>query len=126
ADQASFTGVTLREMGIDKVIVDEAHNFKNLGFSSELHVTGMGSRDGSQKAFNLLVHTTHVRKEGGKYASLSATPLSNSISEMYNFLRFNNPEALEDKGLYSYDAFINLFAEVETRMELSMTGDSYR
>ncbi len=126
AAQATFSGVSLAQMGIDKIIVDEAHNFKNLGFSSELQVTGMGSREGSQKAFNLLVHTGHLRNIGGKYTSLSATPLSNSISEMYNFLRFNNPKALEEADIYSYDAFINLFAEVETRLELSMTGDSYR
>lgn len=119
-------GLTLQDMGIGGIAVDEAHNFKNLEFATRLQVTGMGNPAGSQKAFNLLVHNSYIRSIGGVVHGLSATPLSNSVSEMYAWLRFYNPTALTDRDIYSFDAFANTFIEIENRLELSMTGDSYR
>ena len=120
------TGVSLKQIGIDKITVDESHNFKNLPFVTALSEAGLGNPQGSQKAFNLGIHTAHLEKMNGSMALLSATPLSNSIAEMYAFLRYSNPQALRDRGIHSFDAWVNLFAEVETKLELSMTGDSYR
>ncbi len=120
------TGVTFGQLGIDKISVDEFHKFKNLAYSTKLNVSGLGNPTGSKKAFDAFVKISSVSKKGGKLSALTATPISNTIAEMYTYLRYMAPEALKDRGIYSFDAWARVFAEVTTELELKITGDGYR
>ncbi|MEY8198537.1 MAG: helicase-related protein [Colwellia sp.] len=120
------TGVTFGQLGIDKISIDEFHKFKNLAYSTKLNVAGLGNPTGSQKAFDAFVKVSSVTRHGGKISALTATPISNSIAEMYTYLRYMAPDALKDRDIHSFDAWARVFAEVTTELELKITGDGYR
>ena len=86
--------LTFEKMGVDDLTVDEAHEFKNLFYSSNLtDVRGMGNKQGSDKAFDLYSKTRVIREMNGSLAFLTGTPISNSAVEAYNILRYLAPEA---------------------------------
>lgn len=124
--QSHQTGISFKLLGFDKIIADESHYYKNLPFQTKLTAAGIGNPTGAKKCVNFLTKVKHMQRNNGKVALLSATPISNSISEMYAFLRYTAPDALEEKGIYSFDGFIKAFAEVETKLELKLTGDGYK
>lgn len=126
AEMDSHTGVTLQQMGFNEIVVDESQNFKNLQRATKLQVSGLGSPEGSKKCTSLLTIMRGVQKKGAYTSFLSATPIANTIAEMHTFLKYTAPDKLKERNVYAFDAFVNVFCEVETRLELGVTGDSYR
>jgi N12 class adenine-specific DNA methylase len=126
AETDSKIGVTLQQMGFTDITVDESQNFKNLARATKLQVTGLGDTTGSQKCTSLMTIIRSIQKTDGCVSFLSATPIANTIAEMHTYLKYMCPEKLAEKGALAFDGFINLFAQVETRLELNVTGDSYR
>lgn len=118
-------GLTFDELGVDALFVDEAHEFKNLGFSTSMQrVAGLGDPNGSQKAGDLYmkVHLVKERTGGRNIVFLTGTPISNTMAEMYTMQRYLDGEALRHLGLSHFDAWARAFGEVVTDWELSPTG----
>lgn len=95
------------EMGVDALVVDEAHEFKNLFFvTSKRGASGLGNPEGSKKAFDLYVKTRMLADmNGGKNrVFLSGTPVSNSLSEIYHMQRYLQREELEARNVGAFDA----------------------
>ncbi len=118
-------GLTWEDLGIDFLGVDEAHEFKNLAYSSSMQrVAGLGNQTGSQKASDLYIKTQHVLEKTGGRGLLFATgtPLSNSMAEMYTVMRYLDGAALNAMGLAHFDAWARVFGEVVSDWELSPTG----
>jgi len=110
---------TFEAMGVDHLVVDESHEFKNLEYSSAMqNITGMGTPMGSKRAFDLY---TKLRWLSGQkdYAITFATgtPISNSLVEMYAILRYLNREGLVSRRLEAFDAWANSYASIEARVE---------
>lgn len=113
------------QLGIDKLYVDEADEFKNLMFVSKME--GMGSVD-SQKAMDLYLKCRYMdeKTEGKGIVFATGTPIANSIAEMYTMQRYLQSDLLDSKGLSMFDSWASTFAESVTEMELKPEGTGYR
>jgi N12 class adenine-specific DNA methylase len=118
-------GLNFEDMGIDYLAIDEAHEFKNLMYStSSDRVVGMNDPKGSQKAFDLLVKVRSVQGLGqrGGVSFMTGTPISNSLVELYTMMYYLGYEDLKDNNISHYDAFAGSFLNTETAMEYTPTG----
>lgn len=116
--------LTFEEMGIDDLTVDEAHEFKNLAYSSNLSgVSGMGNKTGSQKALDLnLKIRTLKEKQGTSVAFLTGTPISNSVAEMYLVLRNLMPAEMAELGFENFDAWRTNYVSATAAYEPTESG----
>lgn len=121
---------TFDELGIDGLFVDEAHEFKNLFYTTQMqNVAGLGNPAGSARAFDLFLKTRYLRQRyGGKAPTVFATgtPISNSLVEMFTMQRYLQPDVLEKMGLKTLDAWAKVFADVQSVYEVDPTGTGYR
>lgn len=124
------TVATFEELGIDGLFVDEAHEFKNLFYTTQMQrVAGLGNAAGSQKAFDLYLKTRYLQRRFSGKAPLvfaTGTPISNSLVEMFTMQRYLQGEVLESMGLKSLDAWAKVFGEVAHVYEVDPTGTGYR
>jgi N12 class adenine-specific DNA methylase/predicted RNA methylase len=121
-------GITFDDLGVDALVVDEAHEFKNLAYSTSMQrVAGLGNQKGSDRAADLYMKTQTLlaRTGGNNVMFLTGTPLSNTMAEMYTLQRYLDRKALRNMGLAHFDAWARVFGEVVTDWELSPSG-SYK
>ncbi|MDD4995847.1 MAG: hypothetical protein PHW53_05295, partial [Patescibacteria group bacterium] len=116
--------VSFDQMGIDYLAIDESHSFKNLEFSSGMQrVSGMGTPNGSQRAFDLYMKLrTLLDRDNGGVTFATGTPISNSLVEMYTIMRYLNKQGLIDRNIESFDAWAKNYANVEPAIEYTATG----
>lgn len=120
--------LTFDKLGVDMIVLDEAHLFKNLYKITRLRVSGAPTSD-SHRAFDMWLKTRHImakREDGAGVVFMTATPISNSIGELHTMQSFLQPEMLEALGLDTFDAWAATFGEVVSAMELSPDGSGYR
>ncbi len=118
--------ITFEETGIDFLILDEAHYFKNLGFTTKCtRVAGMPNTN-SQRAFDLYLKTQHLRKASGKILFLTATPVSNSIVEAYTFQRYLQLDAMKEMEIAHFDAWVQTYAETSETLEMKPDCSGFR
>ncbi|WP_262525588.1 PLxRFG domain-containing protein [Agrobacterium tumefaciens] len=118
-------GLTFDELGVDALYVDEAHEFKNLAYSTSMQrVAGLGNMAGSAKAADLYMKSRFVleRTGGNNVVFLTGTPLSNTMAEMFTVQRYLDEKALRAMGVSHFDAWARVFGEVVTDWELSPSG----
>ena len=117
--------VGLDELGVDSLVVDEAHAYKNLTYStSRRNVSGLGNTEGSERAMDMFVKSQYIleRNGGQNLMYLTGTPVSNSIAEMYHFQRYMDGDTLRARGLYHFDAWANTFASLFADWEVNTSG----
>ncbi|NPV80789.1 MAG: DEAD/DEAH box helicase family protein [Firmicutes bacterium] len=117
------------DLGVDALFVDEAHEFKNLFFTTRMNrVKGVGSKEGSAKAFDLYMKVRYLQKLNGGRGVVFATgtPIANSMAGMYTLQRYLQPDELKAKGIHNFDAWAKAFGEVISVWEMSPTGSGYR
>lgn len=119
------SGVRFEETGVDYLVVDEAHAFKNAQLTTALD--GL-SKPGSQRAEDLSLKLWYLRRTHGERVATfaTATPLANSIAEMYVMQRYLQPDVLAAAGIASFDAWAATFGSPVTALELAPDGGSYR
>ena len=116
------------ELGIDALFVDEAHNFKNLFYSTKMNgVSDLGDKEGSQRAFDLYMKVRWLQKlNGGRgVVFATATPIMNSVVELYTMQRYLQGDKLDAMGLSDFDAYVNQFGEVKTVRKMKVGGNGY-
>ena len=114
--QKSDDNIFFEQTGIDYICVDEAQNYKNLMYFTNLTgVADMGTPRGSQRAKDMKIKTDYIRnmQKGKGVMLLTATPIMNSPVEAYTMLRFLADEELEKMGINTLDDFISMFGEIE-------------
>ena len=124
-DGAKDPGITFEETGIDYLMVDEAHGYKNLRTVSNIPGVAI---EGSQRASDLDMKMAYLRdRHGGRVATFAtATPIANSVSEAYTMQRFLRPDLLQTAGLTDFDTWAATFGEVTTDLELAPDGTRFR
>lgn len=125
AEESKDDGVRFEETGIDYLYVDEAHAHKNRRVDSS--IDGVATT-GSQRAQDLTAKLWALRREHGpKVVTLStATPVANSMAELWVMQSYLHPDLLEEVGLRAFDAWAATFGRLHTALELSPDGSSYR
>lgn len=121
--------VTFEELGIDKLFLDEAHLFKNLFLSTKMqNVSGISTSSDVQKTADLFMKTQYLDEiTGGKgLVFATGTPVSNTMCEIYNMMRYLQMDLLREKHLEHFDSWASTFGENVTQMELTPEGNSYR
>ncbi|WP_312078515.1 Eco57I restriction-modification methylase domain-containing protein [Chryseobacterium sp.] len=119
--------VDFKMMGIDHLLVDESHRFKNLMFNTRHdRVAGLGNMAGSQKALNLLFAIRTIQERTGKDMGatfLSGTTISNSLTELYLLFKYLRPKALEAQGINCFDAWAAIYARKTIDYEFSVANN---
>ncbi len=107
--------------GIDYLVVDELHHMKNLATVSSIPDANIG---GSKRAADLHAKIDYLRTTNGSrvITGATATPLANSITEMYVMQRYLDPDGLTRAGIHDFDSWAATFGEVVTAPELAVAG----
>lgn len=127
-DAPKDDAVTFEELGVDSLMVDEAHQFKNLAVQTKMqNVSGITTAE-SRKATDLLMKCQYLDEiTGGKgVVFCTGTPISNSAAELYTMMRYIQADTLREHGLYAFDAWAANFSETVSAMELAPEGTGYR
>lgn len=97
--------ITFEELGIDSIMVDEAHAFKNLAIFSKMNVSGI-TGTGSQRAMDMFLKCEYINELNGGRGIVFATgtPISNTMCEMYVMQSFLQKDTLEQLGIYHFDS----------------------
>jgi N12 class adenine-specific DNA methylase len=118
--------VTWEQLGIDRLFVDEADLFKNLGFVSKMNrIAGLPNTE-SNRALDMYLKTRYLADHGGGTVFATGTPVSNTMAEMYTLQRYLAPLTLEAAGVEHFDAWAANFGEAVTALELAPDGSGYR
>lgn len=121
--------VYFEELGIDKLFVDEAHEFKNLFCTTKLqNVSGISSR-ASQRATELFAKCRYLdEKTGGKgVVFATGTPLSNSVTELHTMMRYLNYDFLAShNNMQNFDNWVSTFGVQKKEYELAPAGNKFK
>lgn len=121
-DTDSF--INFEELGIDLLVVDEAHNFKNLAPMTQLENVKGISDTRSQKAMDLQQKIEYLQNQFNyrRVIFSTGTPLSNSVVEMYTMMRYTEPDVLARYGVLNFDTWVSTFGMIENNFELTAAG----
>lgn len=119
-------GITFEALGVDYLLVDELHEYKNLWTPSS--IPGAGISQGSIRATDLHMKTVYLRDTyGGRVMTgATATPIANSVAEMFVMQRYLAPELLRDVGIETFDQWAATFGSIVTGFEMNATGTKYQ
>jgi N12 class adenine-specific DNA methylase len=122
ADIPRDPGLEFESTGIDYVVVDEMHMYKNLTVVSNIQDAG---KVGSKQATDLHMKLEYLRSQHGDrvVTAATATPLANSVTEAYVMQRYLRPDLLEEAGITSFDGWAATFGEQVTELEMGPAGD---
>ncbi len=116
------------QLGITRLFVDEAHNYKNVPIETKTdRVLGI-SAAGSKKCLAMMdkVHIVQKQNNGGGVVMATGTPITNSITDAYVFQKYLQSGTLALLDLQSFDSWIGMFAEKATEFEIDVDTSSYR
>lgn len=116
--------VTFEQLGVDRLFVDESHNYKNLFLYTKMrNVAGIAQTD-AQKSSDMFAKCRYMDElTGGKGVTFATgTPISNSMTELYTNMRYLQYGTLERMGLTQFDAWASSFGETQTAIELAPEG----
>ena len=117
--------IYFEQLGVDALIIDEAHVYKRGSFYTKMdNVKGL-DRDSSQRSMQMLMKARHVQaKTGGKNMVLATgTPISNTLTEMWTMFRYTRPDLLKEFGVEQFDDFASAFADTSIDLEETATGE---
>lgn len=119
-------GLYFDRLGIDYVLADEAHAFKNLFAPSAMEGFSFPA---SKRAEHLFLVTTWLRRRnrhGRALAMFTGTPVSNSLVEVWTLMRYLSPETLTRLGLAAFEAFVGQHVIFESKIEVAPDGSGFR
>ena len=119
---------TFEELGVDSIMVDEAHNFKNLAIFSKMNNVSGISSSGAKKSTDMQLKCQYLSEinDGRGIVFATGTPISNTMCEMYVMQLYLQKAALEEMGIYHFDSWAANFGEVTTALELTVEGSGFR
>ena len=120
--------VTFEQLGVDRLFVDESHNYKNLFLYTKMrNVAGIAQTE-AQKSSDMFAKCQYMDElTGGKGITFATgTPISNSMTELYTNMRYLQYNTLQKLGLGNFDSWAATFGETQTAIELAPEGTGYR
>ena len=116
--------VTFEQLGVDRLYVDEAHNYKNLFLYTKMrNVAGLSATD-AQKSSDMLLKCRYIDEitDSRGVVFATGTPVSNSMTELYTMMRYLQHDTIRGKGLAHFDCWASTFGETQTAIELAPEG----
>ena len=116
--------LTISEIGVDQIVVDEAQEFRKLSFATNMSTLKGIDPNGSQKAWDLYVKSRYIEttNPGRALVLSSGTPITNTLGEMFSIQRLLGYQALHERGLHEFDAWASNFGDEKTELELQPSG----
>ncbi len=117
--------LTIDEIGVDQLVVDEMQEFRKLSFATNQTTLKGVDPNGSQRAWDLFVKTRFLDAEknpGRALVAASGTPITNTLCEIFTLQKFIQPEALRERGIQEFDAWAANFGETRTELEIQPSG----
>ncbi|MBS3651877.1 lactate dehydrogenase [Pseudaminobacter sp. 19-2017] len=116
--------LTIAEIGVDQIIVDEAQEFRKLSFATNISTLKGVDPNGSQRAWDLYVKSRFIetKNPGRALVLASGTPITNTLGEMFTVQRLMDHAALMQRGLHEFDAWASTFGDTTTELELQPSG----
>lgn len=120
--------VTFEELGVDRLFVDEAHNYKNLFLVTKMRNVGGIAQTDAQKSSDMFMKCRYLDELTGGKGNIFATgtPISNSMVELYTMQRYLQYDMLKEHDLEHFDAWASTYGETVTAIELAPEGTGYR
>lgn len=120
--------VTFEELGVDRLFVDEADEFKNLALFTKMRNVGGINTSAAQKSEDMLAKCEYLNEKTDYHGVCFATgtPVSNSMVELYTMMRYLQNDTLESVDMTDFDSWASNFGETVTAMELAPEGTGYR
>ncbi|ACR15063.1 DarB-like antirestriction protein [Burkholderia phage BcepIL02] len=116
--------LSFEELGVDRLFVDEFHEFRKLDFATQQgNIKGIDPA-GSQRAMDLFMKAQYLRskKPGRALVAASGTPITNTMGELFTVQRFFQPEQMAEDGLDTFDAWANQYGDVVAGFEQNAAG----
>lgn len=114
------------DMGIDAILVDEAHEYKHLGFATAMQrgVKGVDpSFSKKSQGVYLKAQAVMERNNGRNVVFATGTPISNTAAEIWTFMRYLMPaERMKEYGIYYFDDFVRNFGNISQMVEFTTSG----
>ncbi|MCI8324711.1 MAG: DEAD/DEAH box helicase family protein [Lachnospiraceae bacterium] len=120
--------VTFEQLGVDRLFVDESHNYKNMFLYTKMrNVAGISQTD-AQKSSDMFMKCQYLDElTGGRGVTFATgTPVSNSMVELYTIMRYLQYDTIQKMGLGHFDSWAAAFGETVTSIELAPEGTGYR
>lgn len=116
--------IAFEDLGVDMIIIDEAHEFKKPPIATKMQMKGLNTAT-SDRSIALKFLTDYVKSlRGGKGVHVfTGTPITNTLTEIYNMQRFVMEDQMKKDGISEWDPWFNTFASVSTDVELTATGE---
>lgn len=125
-DRATDDVEDFDSMGIDAVLVDEAHEYKHLGFATAMQrgVKGVDPSYSKKSQGVFLKVQSVLEKTGGKNVVFATgTPISNTAAEIWTFMRYLMPaDVMKDYSIYYFDDFVRNFGNLQQMLEFTTSG----
>ena len=120
--------VTFEQLGVDRLFVDESHNYKNLFLYTKMNNVAGISQTEAQKSSDMFAKCQYLDElTGGRGVTFATgTPISNSMTELYTNMRYLQYGTLQRLGLGHFDSWASSFGETQTAIELAPEGTGYR
>lgn len=124
SDRTVDNTINFEDMGIDSIIIDEAHGFKRLGFMTNMtRIKGIDTQ-GAKKSLSALMKIRHIqeRTQGKNVTMATGTPISNTMAEAWTMMNYLRPDVLQKYGIQNFDQFATTFGEVVPSLEYTAGG----
>ena len=121
-------GICFDELGITRMFLDEAHNYKNVPIQTKMSMVLGVSANGSKKCQDMLEKVRYIQKNnnGGGVVMATGTPITNSITEAYVIQQYLQSGELNLLDLQAFDSWAGMFAETVSDYEIDVATNTYR
>lgn len=124
-EEKDNNGITLDDLGITDLFVDEAHRFKNLQIVTRERVLGVPTA-ASQRASDMHAKVRHLQKSGGRTVFATGSAITNTLAEAYNLQRYLMADEMEAQGTHLFDAWKAQYGQLVFSLEPDPGGKGYR
>ncbi len=116
--------ITFENLGIDMILVDEAHEFKKPPISTQMKMKGLNTSV-SNKSIALSFLTKYVRQmnHGGNIHLFTGTPITNTLTEAFHMMKYIMHEEMAEEGIEQWDGWFGSFAQEVDDVELNAAGE---
>ena len=128
AEEKKDDVITFEQLGVDRLVVDEAHSYKNMFLYTKMrNVAGLSTSE-AQKSSDMFAKCRYMDEltDGHGIIFATGTPVSNSMTELFTMQRYLQYETLRKQNLTNFDAWASVFGENVTAIELAPEGTGYR